>query len=131
MKKVKLLHLNNEGQALISLLIFAAILVIVGGAAVAITISNSSATSKLTEGEIAYHIAESGADNAILRLLRDSTYTGETLSVGNGTATITVSGSTTKTITSTGVNGLFVRKVQVVGNQSSNIFTITTWAEID
>ena len=94
-------------------------------------IINYQASSKFALGEDAYAIAESGAENAIIRLIRNPNYAGETLTVGNGSATITVSGSSTKTIVSEGVRGNFRRKVQVVGGYVNNIFTPTSWTEID
>ncbi len=105
--------------------------IIITSAAVILIIVNSQASSKFSLGEDAYAIAESGAENAILRLIRNPSYAGETLTVGNGSATITVTGSSTKTIVSEGVRGNFRRKVQVVGGYVNNIFTPTSWTEID
>jgi len=121
----------KKGQALITLLIFMSMAITVTTASVAVTIVNSQSTTKFTQGEEVYHIAEAGIENAILRLLRDRTYTGETLEVGSGSATITLSGSTTITITSEGINGDFRRKIQVVGELANNAFSITSWNEID
>lgn len=105
--------------------------VVITSAAVVMIIVNSQAASKFSLGQDAYGIAESGAENAILRLVRNPSYVGETLTVGSGTATITVTGSSTKTIVSEGVRGSFRRKIQVVGSYVNNIFTPTTWTEID
>jgi hypothetical protein len=79
---------------------------------------------------IAFQVAESGAENAIIRLLRDPNYTGETLTVGTGTAVITVTGTTTKTIISSGTNGSYLRKVQIVVGYVNNVLTISSWEEV-
>ena len=121
----------QKGQTLVMLLILMTTGIIITSAAVILIIVNSQAASKFSLGEDAYAIAESGAENAILRLIRNPSYTGETLTVGNGSATITVTGSSTKTIISEGVRGDFRRKVQVVGGYVNNIFTPTSWTEID
>ncbi|MBI4033249.1 MAG: hypothetical protein HY377_01935 [Candidatus Blackburnbacteria bacterium] len=122
-----------KGQALITLLVFVAVAMIITAGAVTVTIINSQGISKFAQGEEALFIAETGADNAILRILRDpnNTYLSETLSVSDGTATITVSGTTSKTIISEGRSGNFKRKIQVDGSLTGNVFTISAWREID
>lgn len=121
----------KKGQALISLLIFTAIASTVTAGTVAVAIINSQSTTKYAQGEQVYHIAEAGVENAILRLLRDRSYSGETLSIGAGSATITVSGTTNVTITSIGIEGDFKRKIQVVGEFANNAFSTTSWKEIE
>ena len=132
MKKRSKKTLNeSKGTALITLLIFVATALLVTGAAVMISITNMQGTSKFGSGESTYFIAEAGIENAIIRLLRDREYTGETLTTGNGTATIDVTGVDTKTIVSRGILGDFKRTLRVVGTFSNNEFTISTWEEID
>lgn len=121
----------KKGQTLVMLLILMTAGMIITTAAVIMIIVNSQASSKFALGEDVFAIAESGAENAILRLIRNPNYVGETLTVGSGIATITVSGTSTKTIVSEGVRGNFRRKVQVVGGYVNNIFTPTSWTEID
>lgn len=121
----------KRGQALVTLLVFMATAITITSGAVIVTIINSQGSSKYELGEEALQIAETGADNAILRVIREPAYSGETVSIGAGTATITVSGTSTKTIVSEGSNGGFKRKVQVVGNLTNNAFSLTSWSEID
>ena len=123
---------NKTGQALVTLLVFIAVATTITAAATTVTLINSQTTGKFAQGESALVIAQAGADNAILRLLRDPNYSGETdLSIGSGTATITVSGSSVKTITSEGQDGNFIRKIQVVGTFVNNTFTISSWDLVD
>ena len=89
----------KSGQTLVLLLVFVAITITITSAAVAMMIINSQSGSRFELREITYTVAESGAENALLRLLRDPDYTGETLTIEDGTATITVTGSSVKTIT--------------------------------
>lgn len=120
----------KKGQTLVTLLIFMVIGITITTAAVMMAITNSQNVTKFQEGMIAFQIAESGAENAVIRLLRDPNYTGETLTVGTGTAVITVTGTTTKTITSSGTNGSYLRKIQIVVGYVNNILTITSWQEV-
>lgn len=120
----------KKGQTLVTLLIFMVIGITITTAAVMMAITNSQNVTKFQEGMIAFQVAESGAENAIIRLLRDPNYTGETLTVGTGTAVITVTGTTTKTITSSGTNGSYLRKVQIVVGYVNNVLTISSWQEV-
>ncbi len=120
----------KKGQTLVTLLIFMVIGITITTAAVMMAITNSQNVTKFQEGMIAFQVAESGAENAIIRLLRDPNYTGETLTVGTGTAVITVTGTTTKTIISSGTNGSYLRKVQIVVGYVNNVLTISSWEEV-
>ncbi len=124
----------ERGQALITLLFFTVIGVTVTSAAVVMLLVNSISGTKLQQGDVAYEIAQSGADNSLIRLLRDPTYTGETLAVGNGSATISVSGNGTIgspfVILSKGTNGIFVREVQVTATYQNNLLTVSSRKEV-
>ena len=120
----------QKGQTLITLIIFMVLSVTVVSAAVAVLFINTSSTSTLGNGVEAYYIAEGGAENAVLRLLRNPNYTGETLTVGDGIATITVTGTDPKTILSVGKIGNFTRQIQVVAGYTNNILTVSSWKEL-
>lgn len=119
----------KKGQALLMLLVFMIIAITVTTAAAAMVFVNTANTQKMEGGNTALQIAESGMENALLRLLRNPNYTGETLVIGNGTAAITVSGSNPYTITSRGESGNFTRTLQVIVNYNGNM-TINSWREI-
>ncbi len=122
---------QKTGQVTIMLVIIVMVLVTVTTAAVAIAISTNRDTTTLTQGERALMIAESGAEEAILRLLRDPSYTGSaTLSIGEGDATITVSGTSPKTITSRGEIDQFIRTVEVQATSAGGRLTVSSWREL-
>jgi hypothetical protein len=123
---------NNQtaGQVLVALLVFMVIAITITSAAVTIVLVNSEAASKLESGEMALDVAESGAENSLMRLLRDPDYPGEVnLPVGQGFVDATVSGSTTKTIIATGKLGSFQRKIQVVASYNNNQLQVNSWKE--
>ncbi len=130
---------GNQGQALITLLYFALIGVVVTTAAVVLMITNSLGTTKQQQGIVVYSIAESGAEEGLMQLLRrTSSYigVGETLTVDGGKAMISVSGSYPGTganpikIISVGSLGNFLRKVEVDVIFVSNVLTIQSWKEL-
>ena len=70
------------------------------------------------ESQEAYVASELGVQDAIIRISRNKDFAsaGYAIAVGNGTANIVVSGTSTKTVTSTGVVNNKTRKLQVVVN---------------
>lgn len=119
----------EQGQALVMLISFVAIAVVVISSALINMFINMTAATRTQTGDVAYSIAESGVENALIRLLRDTSYVGETLTVGSGSAVVTVSGTNPKTITSTGSYGSFKRKLQVIASDSAGILSVTSWKE--
>lgn len=122
---------TQSGQTLVALLAFMAIAISVTSAATMVTIASIQATSKYTQGQEALSMAETAAENAIIRLIRDPSYSGsETITLPNGTARIvSITGSSPKTIVAEGISGNFRRRVQVVVTQANNITTVTSWSE--
>ncbi len=123
---------TNNGQALITLLFYVMIILIITTGAVMLIATNSLSATKLQEGVLAYSIAEGGAENAVLRVLRDPNYTGESnLIVGDGTADIVVTPGNPVTIISTGTLNRFKRKIQVNMTRTSGYYSIVSWREIE
>jgi hypothetical protein len=121
----------KPGIALVLLLVFMAIAITVTTAATLLTISGSQATSRQDISHQSLSVAESGMENALMRLIRNPFYAGETLTVGDSLATISVSSvGGTYTLTSTGQVGQFTRTVQVTVQDSGGIMSLTSWHEI-
>lgn len=120
----------QKGSSLITVLVFSVVAISIATTAVAIMINLSQATMRIEGNVIAKQTAESGIENALLRLLRDPSYTGETLMVGNGSVAITVTGSSTKTITSVATINSHTKTIQVVATFTDGIMTVTSWNEI-
>ncbi|OGD85670.1 hypothetical protein A2164_03090 [Candidatus Curtissbacteria bacterium RBG_13_35_7] len=134
----QLLTVNcKSGQALVTLLVFVSMASVIIAGAVAVAIINTQTTSKFEIGEEALAVAEAGADNAILKILRTPNYSNgsiphESLIVGNGTAEIDISGPVGNiTITSIGQVNNFIRKISVTGTYNNNQFILTSWQQID
>ncbi len=123
-----------KGQALVTLIFFMVFATTVTTAAVFVIATNSISGAKFQEGSIAYEIAQSGADNALVRLLRNPAYTGETLSVGSGSAIVSVTGTGTVgdpyIILSKGMNGYFVKQIQVTAQLVNSQMSVISQKEI-
>lgn len=125
----KTIFLEDQGQALITLLVFALVAITVASAAIIILYVNTVSVSKFQSGISVYAISESGLENGLLRLIRDPQYLGETITVGSGSATITVNGSNPWTVTSVGRLGNFARTVSVVASESGGVYYFSSWKE--
>ncbi len=123
MKNVDLQH----GQTLVSLLVFSVMAISVAAAATAVMINTSQATSITESRMIAQMAADSGIENALLRLIRDPNYAGETLTLDDSTVVTTVTGDTTKTITSTATEGVYTQTDQATVQYINYRLTVTSW----
>lgn len=122
---------NASGQALVTLLFFTVIAIIVTSAAVTVMVLNLQGASSLEQGTDAYALAESGAENVLIRLLRDPAYTGETMYLADGQVTATVSGSAVKIATVSAVSGTSQRKIEVRAVYNNYIYTVQSWKEVN
>ena len=123
-------HDNNRGQALVMLLVFVIVSITITSASVSLMILNSSAASTREVGAATLAIAEAGAEEALLRIVRDPEYVGGTLTIGLGHATVEVSGTSPKTIMSRGEDGAIVRAVEVVTTVANGVWTVISWREV-
>lgn len=121
---------KDSGQALVVLMVIVAMMLTITAAAVMVTISSAQATSKYHLGEEAYLLAQSGVEMAILSLLRNPNYTGETMALGPGQVEITVSGGNSKIVTATAIDTGFRRTVRVSGSFVNNSFVLQSWEEV-
>jgi len=97
--------LNQKGQTIIALLIFMLISTTITIASIAISIINLQTNTGYLEGELALQTANGGLENALIMLERDPNYSGGTMTINGGTATISISGSSNLTIVSVGKVG--------------------------
>lgn len=122
---------NQHGQALVLLLVFMVIAIIMTTMAVALVSINATAVSQVEQGDMALKLAESGADNALLRLMRNPMYSGtETFALDSGQVTATVSATNPIIINSEGRVGTFVRTASVSASFVKTVLTIHSWREV-
>jgi hypothetical protein len=119
---------RNTGQALVTLLFFAVIGMIIISAAAVILYTNIAALTVSLQGNYAYYVAESGVEEALIRMLRDPGYTGGDLTIGSANVEIQVQNGV---ITSTGTYGSKVRKIQALTETDSNGTRVISWKEIN
>lgn len=122
---------NQKGQALVILLVFMVLAIIMTTMAIALVSINATAASQVEQGDMALKLAETGADNALLRLMRNPTYSGtEKFTLDSGQVTATVSGTNPIIIMSEGRQGTFVRTASVSASFVNTVLTIHSWQEV-
>ena len=120
----------KKGQAFITLIIFVAISVIIITAVIVIVGSNSMAMTTQAQSVSLREYAENGIENALIRLLRDTSYTGETIMVDGVTDVVTVTGSATaKTITSVATLNNFQKKIVANIAYTNNVISVVNWQD--
>ena len=119
---------KQKGQAVLALLVLMTISVAIITAIVIMVLNNVTALGTVEQGTVSYYAAETGVENALLRLLRDPNYTGETLPIDGGSVVIQVNNGI---ITSTATISNSVRKIQLNYVYNNNVLTITSWKEIN
>jgi hypothetical protein len=119
---------NRQGQAILTLLFFMVISISIITAISLIILNNLSAGVNIEQGVVAYYAAEAGAENALLRMLRDPSYAGETMTVDDSDVVISVNGGV---ITSIATYANSVRKIEVQTVYNNNVLTVSSWKEIE
>ena len=112
------MSLNQKGQVFVTLLFFVIIGVTIISAETIVLFTNILSGSTEEQGANAYYVAESGIEEALLRLNRNPGYAGGVLTVGQGNAVVQVGNGI---ITATGTYGSTVKKieVQIVNNDGA------------
>jgi len=118
---------KEAGQTLVSLLIFSVVALAVTTTAISVTINTSQATQAGEKRIYLQQAAQSGIENALLRFLRDPSYTGETMNIDDITIETAIVGSNPYTITATASNALFLHTEEAQITYTNNIVTISSW----
>ncbi|MEK7502484.1 MAG: hypothetical protein AAB609_03075 [Patescibacteria group bacterium] len=118
---------NQKGQVFITMLFFVIIGVTIISAETIVLFTNILSASTAEQGTNAYYTAESGIEEAMLRLNRNPGYAGGVLTVGGGSAVIQVENGIT---TAAGTYGNTIKKIQVQTVSNNGALKIVSWKEI-
>jgi hypothetical protein len=120
----------QKGQALIMLLFFIMMGITITTAAIYIIAGNSLSATNVNEGEIARQMAETGAENALLQVLRGN-YANENLSLPDGDVAVTITKiDGTAYIDSVATSGNYTKKVRVTVIKDG-MMDVTSWKEVN
>ena len=125
--------MNQKGQALVSVLIIITITILAASTAVVAT--NLSLTAgKESQSNKAYYSAETGAEEALVKLLRNPNYSGDNLNLNGAAVQISVqtpaSAPNQRIIGSVAILDNIKRRVEVSASFTNNVLTVTSWKEV-
>ena len=121
---------NSGGFALVILMFLMVLAVTVITAAVSLMILGSASSTLLISGDSTKSIADSCIENAIIRLIRNPAYSGESLDINEGNCQITVTGLTDKTVSAQANYGNKKKRVEVNLNLNNNIISLISWKDV-
>ena len=130
---MKQVTINNSqsGMALVTVIIFTVIGLIVITLGITLSISTSQTNLHSMQAQQAFHIAEAGVENALIRLLRNPYYQGEVLTLNNGTATIELNNEgSNQIVVVVGEHQTIIRKIEVQLSEHNGIMRIESWKEM-
>lgn len=120
-------HKNQRGQSLVLLLFFVLMAMTFAVTAIFMSVIGAGSSTALEAGVEVRELADSGVENALLKLVRNSSYTGETYP--DGSVSIAVTGTNPKTISVTAKDGNFTRTIEVLAAYNNNVLSVTSWKE--
>jgi hypothetical protein len=121
----------KKGQTLVSLLFFTVIAMTITTTAFILLLNSLQSLTKHSEASLALNIAESGAENALLRLVRNPFYTGETLAVDEGQAEIEVVAGEPIKISSVGKIRNTLKKIELQIRYNVGVLEVISWKQLD
>ena len=122
---------RSSGQALLTVIFIAVIGVLITTGALYALLNNINTATLKEVGTMTHSAAESGIENALIRLIRNPSYTGETMIFDdNRTVVVTVTGTSSQTITATATMGFVTQRVSVVIHYNEGVLMIDSWKSI-
>lgn len=118
---------SQKGYVLTSLLIFIVVIVLISTTSILVSISSMRGQTHFDSGRQALMAADSGIENAILRLLRDPDYNGETLEIDGTTVEILVEINNQFIITAVADSGAHEKTVRVTLDRVDGVLQIISW----
>jgi hypothetical protein len=128
-------HPQGGFIAFTSMIVIAAVVLAVSVSVALLGVGEVNAAFSYKKGQEALKAAEGCMDNTLLRLRDDASFSSETLSLGDASCTISVSGSgASKTIDVTATIAVppdYTRKLQVTTKRTGNSINVLTWSEVE
>lgn len=130
----RLIHDQRGAAATVGIIVLTALVLVVASSLVFLTVGSLELGEGSRVGGHAIGSAESCVHEAMLRISRDTSYSGGSLTVGNADCTITISTtpcSSSCTITAQSDNNGYIRNATAAISVSGSSVDITSWSEVD
>lgn len=121
----------NRGQALLPLLILLLLVLTLGVGVLQLSIGGMLISSSSQGGEAVLVATEGALENGLMRILRNPSYSGESLQVGGIPCTISTSGSTTILMVASCNSGRSIRKIKAEISSNQGRMVVNNIKEIE
>lgn len=124
---------KDKGQALIGVLAVIAISTVLVSSLMTNSLISANSSLKLRQSNQMINNTDSYMQNAIIRLIRDPNYIGETLTLDNGRVIIEVTGNNPKSILVKSINtqnDILSRLTLQVNIDNYGVITVSGWKEL-
>ena len=123
--------MKPKGQAILPLLILIVIIMTLGVSAIELAIHGLIVDRYSQDWLTSYYTVGAAMENALLRILRNPDYPGESLQINNASCTIQISGTTTKVINAVCDDGQQIRKLEAQISYNQGMMTVSSMKEVD
>jgi type II secretory pathway component PulK len=125
---------SKYGQAMIAILLVVALALIFITTTAVIYTSEADFSFNTRKSNEVYYNGEAALENAIIRIIRNPNYLGETLTLDDGSAIISVSigpSPTQKTINIKSISNShkFIRNIQAIIDTNNHVVSLVSWRE--
>jgi len=124
--------MNQKGQALVSVLMIITITILAASTAV-VAASLSLTAGRGSQSNKVYYAAETGVEEALIKLLRDPSYGSGNLTLNGAAVQISVQtpilNPNQRIITSEATLDNIRRRVEVSASFTNNVLTVNSWKE--
>ena len=127
----RLFFAKQPGNILVVVLVLMVVGITIASMSLALVISTTQSLGGAMESDRIRVAAEGGVENAILNVLRNPSYSGESLVIDGLTVVTTVTQGANTTVIATVTSGTHRQRYQVVLQRVSGVLTVTSWQQID
>ncbi|MFH1089109.1 MAG: hypothetical protein V1716_01645 [Candidatus Uhrbacteria bacterium] len=122
---------NRGAAALLTIVIIGAASLIMAISAAQLGLGELEMGYTEGKGSAVLSFADGCGEEALARLRKNSAYTGETLTVGDRSCIITVTGGgAERTVASVATIGSYTKKIQMQITLNNSVITINNWSEV-
>ncbi len=121
----------QPGNILVIVLVMMVVGITIATMSLALVITTTQSMGGAMEADRMRTAAEGAIENAILKVLRNPSYSGETMTIDGIPITLTVTQGAQTTVMATAVKGTHRQRYQVVLQRTNGVLGVVSWLHID
>lgn len=122
---------KQPGNILVVVLVLMVVGITIVSMSLALVITTSQSMGGAMESDRMRAAVEGGIENAILKLLRNPSYAGESMVIDGVAVVVTVTQGAQTTIIATATSGEYKQRYRVLLERISGVLTVVSWQQTD